>query len=82
MDVQYKREERTEGGREGGLEGRKEGGRERIHSDSNDLDLEGWHCKWLSLGVTTAILGFFEEITNLDFFFYLEHLRDTVLSSV
>ena len=55
--------------RRGGMEGRKDGGRERIHSDSNDLDLEGWHCKWLSLGVTTAILCFFEEITNLDFFF-------------
>lgn len=51
------------------MEGRKDGGRERIYSDFNDLDLEGWYCKWLSLGVIIVILCFFEEIINLDFFF-------------
>lgn len=84
----YKRGERTEEGKEGcrregggrGKEGRwREGG---IHTDSKNSDLEGWGGKWLSLGVTTGILGFFKEITYLDFFLNLENLRRTILNSV
>lgn len=58
MDVQYKKEggkEECRRDRRRGRDGGKEGGRERIHGDSMNSDLEGWVCKWLSLGVTTGI---------------------------